>query len=115
MAIHLEEDILEQDFSVLTSLGFGSFGEVKLASHLPTNTQVAVKVLEKNPGEVCDNRPEVEILQSLEHRNTVWFFHVIDTVNLTYVVMEYVAGKDLEMFLENKETLMDDEPRPIFQ
>lgn len=115
MASHLEDGILEEDFRILTSVGFGSFGEVKLACHLPTNTQVAVKVLEKNPDAVCDNSSEVEILQSLEHRNIVRFFHAIDTVNMTYVVMEYVPGKDLEMLLRNVAYLTEDEARPIFQ
>ena len=115
MTSHLEEDILDQDFRILTSLGFGSFGEVKLACHLPTNTQVAVKVLEKNTDAETDSTSEVEILQSLEHRNIVRFFHAIDTVNMTYVVMEYVPGQDLKMFLEDTDSLMENEARPILQ
>ncbi|XP_051056510.1 sperm motility kinase-like [Phodopus roborovskii] len=115
MVRHLEEEILHQDFRILKSLDFGSFGVVKLACHLPTNTQVAVKVLEKNPTAVADNTSEVEILQSLEHRNIVRFFHAIDTVNMTYVVMEYVPGKNLEMFLRKVAYLTEDEARPIFQ
>ncbi|XP_015846268.3 putative sperm motility kinase W [Peromyscus maniculatus bairdii] len=115
MASPLEENILEKDFRILTSLGSGGFGEVKLACHLPTHTQVAVKVLEKRKNSLADINTEVEILQSVEHRNTVNFFHVIDTSTITYLIMEYVSGTDLEVFLHERYFLEEDEARPIFQ
>ncbi|XP_040597015.1 putative sperm motility kinase W [Mesocricetus auratus] len=115
MASHMEEDILEKYFKMLLSLGCGSFGEVMLACHLPTHTQVAVKVLEKNTNSVADISTEVNILQSVEHRNIVRFFHMIDTVTTTYVIMEYVAGVDLESYLRALGCLMEDEARPIFR
>ncbi|XP_040596880.1 sperm motility kinase Z-like [Mesocricetus auratus] len=62
-----------------------------------------------------DINSEVRILQSLEHRNIVRFYHVINTLEKTYVVMEYVAGNHLEMFLRDKTYLKEEEARPIFQ
>ncbi|XP_052600795.1 putative sperm motility kinase W [Peromyscus californicus insignis] len=115
MASPLEENILEKDFRILTSLGSGGFGEVKLACHLPTHTQVAVKVLEKKKISLAHINTEVEILQSVEHRNIVHFFHVIDTSTITYLIMEYVSGKDLDVFLQERDFLEEDEARPIFQ
>ncbi|XP_059137391.1 sperm motility kinase X-like [Peromyscus eremicus] len=115
MARPLEENILEKDFRILTSLASGGFGEVKLACHLPTHTQVAVKVLEKKKNSLTDINTEVEILQSVEHRNIVHFFHVVDTSSTTYLIMEYVSGKDLDMFLGDRDFLKEDEVRPIFQ
>ncbi|XP_052610684.1 putative sperm motility kinase W [Peromyscus californicus insignis] len=115
MGSHMEEDILEKDFRMLTSLGCGSFGEVKLACHLPTHTRVAVKVLEKNTNSVADISTEVNILQSLEHRNIVRFFDMIDTLSTTYVIMEYVAGEDLESCLRALGCLKEEEARGIFR
>ncbi|XP_040588502.1 sperm motility kinase-like [Mesocricetus auratus] len=115
MSIALEQDILEQDFRILKSIGSGTYGEVKLACHLPTHTEVAVKVLKKKDKSLAHTHSEVEILQSLEHRNIVRFFHVIYTLKKTYVVMEYVAGKDLEIFLRDVDHLQEEEARPIFQ
>ncbi|XP_040585597.1 putative sperm motility kinase W [Mesocricetus auratus] len=112
---HFDEDIIENDFIISTSLGFGSFGEVKLACHLPTNTQVAVKVLEKNHNAVSGIQSEVQILQSLEHRNIVRFFHIIDTQKMSYVFMEYVPGKDLQMLLKTIGYLKEEDARSIFQ
>ncbi|XP_052610786.1 putative sperm motility kinase W [Peromyscus californicus insignis] len=100
---------------MLTSLGCGSFGEVKLACHLPTHTRVAVKVLEKNTNSVADISTEVNILQSLEHRNIVRFFDMIDTLSTTYVIMEYVAGEDLESCLRARGCLKEEEARGIFR
>ncbi|XP_040597042.1 sperm motility kinase-like [Mesocricetus auratus] len=103
------------DFKFLTSLGCGGFAEVKLACHLPTSTQVAVKVLKKNHNGMNDINSEVQILQFLEHRNIVRYYHVINTMTKTYLVMEYVAGDDLEIFLRDKTYLKEEEARPIFQ
>uniref|UniRef100_A0A8C8UGI9 non-specific serine/threonine protein kinase n=1 Tax=Peromyscus maniculatus bairdii TaxID=230844 RepID=A0A8C8UGI9_PERMB len=111
----LDKNILEKDFRILTSLASGGFGKVKLACHLPTHTQVAVKVLKKKKNSLADINTEVEILQSVEHRNIVNFFHVIDTSSTTYLIMEYVSGKDLDMFLGDRDFLKEDETRPIFQ
>ncbi|XP_059137390.1 putative sperm motility kinase W [Peromyscus eremicus] len=115
MASPSEENILEKDFRILTSLGSGGYGEVKLACHLPTHTQVAVKVLEKKKNSLARINTEVEILQSVEHRNIVHFFHVIDTSSTTFVIMEYIAGKNLEYLIRERDFLKEDEVRPIFQ
>ncbi|XP_027289789.1 sperm motility kinase-like [Cricetulus griseus] len=115
MAGPLEDYILENDFRILKSLGCGTFGEVRLACHLPTNTQVAVKMIAKKQNSLAHNVPEVEILQFLEHRNIVRFFHSIETLQIFYVVMEYVEGQDLEMFIRDIDYLKEEEARPIFQ
>lgn len=115
MAGHTEVNILEKDFRILLSLGSGSYGEVKLACHLPTGTRVAVKVLDKNINSVADITLEVELLQSLEHRNIVRFFHMIDTLTASYIIMEYVAGEDLESCLRSLGCMKEEEARPIFQ
>ena len=115
MASPMEENILEKDFRMLLSLGCGSFGEVKLACHLPTRIRVAVKVLEKNINSMADITSKLELLQSLEHRNIVRFFHMIDTLTTTYVIMEYVPGEDLEKYLRALGCLKEEEARPVFQ
>ena len=67
MASHWEEDILEKDFKILTSVGCGSFKEVMLAKHLPTYTQMAVKAFQKAHHTVADIRSEVTIHKSFQH------------------------------------------------
>ncbi|KAM7318563.1 hypothetical protein ACRRTK_021675 [Alexandromys fortis] len=115
MASSWDEDILDKDFKILKPLRVGSFGEVKLACHIPTKTQVAVKILSKKSNSLGEMNSEVKILQTLEHSNIIHFFHVIDTQSTTYIIMEYVAGKDLHMFLSEVRCLKEQEARPIFQ
>ncbi|KAL1764071.1 sperm motility kinase W, partial [Sigmodon hispidus] len=114
MVSYMDEDVLQKDFKILTSLGCGAFAEVNLACHLPTQTQVAIKVLEKDTNSVADINTEVNIFQSLEHRNIVQFFHMIDTLTTTYVIMEYVPGEDLKSCLRALGCLQEEEARLIF-
>ncbi|XP_057607360.1 sperm motility kinase-like [Chionomys nivalis] len=113
MASPQEEDILKKNYKFLSSLGCGAFGEVILAQHLPTKTQVAIKVLEKeyNDEEYIDS--EVAIHKSLHHRNIIQFFHAINTLRTTYLVMEYLEGKDLVMLINEVGCLTEEEARPI--
>ncbi|KAM7318870.1 hypothetical protein ACRRTK_021982 [Alexandromys fortis] len=115
MASPWDEDILDKDFKILTTLGVGSFGEVKLACHIPTKTEVAIKILSKKSNAPNEMNSEAKILQTLEHSNIIQFFHVIDTKSKTYIITEYVAGKDLWMFLREVRCLKEQEARPIFQ
>ncbi|XP_057650306.1 sperm motility kinase-like [Chionomys nivalis] len=115
MASPWDDNILDKDFKILTPLGVGSFGEVKLACHIPTKTQVAVKILSKKCNTLDEIKSEVKILETLEHSNIIHFFHVVDTQSKTYIIMEYVAGKDLQMFLSEVGCLKEQEARPIFQ
>ncbi|KAM7318871.1 hypothetical protein ACRRTK_021984 [Alexandromys fortis] len=115
MASPWDEDILDKDFKILKPLGAGSFGEVKLACHIPTNSHVAIKILSKKSNALNEMNSEVQILQTLEHSNIIHFFHVIDTQSRTYIITEYVAGKDLRKFLREVKRLKEQEARPIFQ
>ncbi|XP_013206481.1 LOW QUALITY PROTEIN: sperm motility kinase-like, partial [Microtus ochrogaster] len=115
MASPWDEDILDKDFKILTPLGVGTFREVKLACHLPTKAQVAVKILSKKSNSLGEMNSEVKILQTLEHRNIILFFHVVDTLSRTYIITEYVAGRDLQIFLSEVGCLKKQEARPIFQ
>ncbi|KAK7828501.1 hypothetical protein U0070_009010 [Myodes glareolus] len=115
MAVSSDPNILQKDFRILTPLAAGSFGEVKLACHIPTKTTVAVKILRKKSNILGEINSEAKILQSLEHSNIIKFFHIIDTWSRTYIVMEYVAGKDLKVFISEVRHLKEQEARPIFQ
>ncbi|XP_075835267.1 sperm motility kinase-like [Microtus pennsylvanicus] len=114
MASPREEDILKKNYKFLSSLGCGAFGEVILAQHLPTKTQVAIKVLEKEYNEEEYINSEVAIHKSLHHRNIIQFFHAINTLRTTYLVMEYLEGKDLVTLIDEVGCLTEEEARPIF-
>ncbi|KAM7318536.1 hypothetical protein ACRRTK_021648 [Alexandromys fortis] len=114
MASPREEDILKKNYKFLSSLGCGAFGEVILAQHLPTKTRMAIKVLEKEYNDEEYINSEVAIHKSLHHRNIIQFFHAINTLRTTYLVMEYLEGKDLAMLINEVGCLTEEQARPIF-
>ncbi|XP_057616814.1 sperm motility kinase Z-like [Chionomys nivalis] len=76
-------------------------------------TQVAIKVLEKEYNDVEYIDSEVAIHKSLHHRNIIQFFHAINTLRTTYLVMDYLEGKDLVMLINEVGCLTEEEARPI--
>ena len=62
------------------TLGEGTFGKVKLGTHLPTNQKVAIKILEKSKitgkDDIERTMREMKILKSLNHMNIIKIFEV---------------------------------------
>lgn len=109
-----EEVTLTDHYMILRTLGKGSFAEVKLACHLHTGVWVAVKVLER--GEKNDSviMTEIDIIKSLDHPNIIKLFHVIESRERTYMVMEHAAGGDLVSHIEKVGCLQEEETHRIF-
>lgn len=80
-------------------LGQGTFGLVRLGTHIQTGEKVAIKILEKN--RILENSDktrverEIKILKSLHHKNIARLYSVIQTSTSIYLVMEYAEGSEL--------------------
>ena len=95
----LEPEPKIQDVKIKKEIGSGSFGRVYLASHLKTNVDYAIKVIDKRNKTNIDGRPyfrrEIEIMYKIRHPNCVRLFGNFEDENYCYFIMEYVPGGNL--------------------
>ncbi|KAM8816794.1 serine/threonine-protein kinase MARK1 isoform 4-T4 [Rhynchonycteris naso] len=83
------------NYRLQKTIGKGNFAKVKLARHVLTGREVAVKIIDKtqlNPTSLQKLFREVRIMKILNHPNIVKLFEVIETEKTLYLVMEYASG-----------------------
>ena len=90
-----------------TLLGAGMFGKVYLAhSKDSSNIKYAVKVLQKKRIEMTQMnmlREELETLCELDHPYITTYVESFEDQKYLYIVMEYCQGKEMFLYLEEKE------------
>ncbi|CAF0810215.1 unnamed protein product, partial [Didymodactylos carnosus] len=89
-------------YRFIKTIGKGNFAKVKLAKHIPTGKEVAIKIIDKtqlNPTSLQKLFREVKIMKGLDHPNIVKLFEVIETEKTLYLVMEYASGGKNVRFL----------------
>lgn len=122
---------------LLKTIGKGNFAKVKLAKHLPTGKEVAIKIIDKtqlNPSSlqkvyayqsnyiksncfyVCIQLfREVRIMKMLDHPNIVKLYQVIETEKTLYLVMEYASGGEVFDYLVAHGRMKEKEARAKFR
>ena len=95
----LEPEPRIQDFKIKKEIGSGSFGRVYLASHIKTNVDYAIKVIDKRNKTNIEGKPyfrrEIEIMYKIRHPNCVRLFGNFEDENYCYFIMEYIPGGNL--------------------
>ncbi|KAK6632123.1 Map microtubule affinity-regulating kinase [Polyplax serrata] len=105
-------------YKLLKTIGKGNFAKVKLAKHVPTGKEVAIKIIDKtqlNPVSLQKLFREVRIMKMLDHPNIVKLFQVIETEKTLYLVMEYASGGEVFDYLVMHGRMKEKEARAKFR
>ncbi|XP_019165275.1 PREDICTED: serine/threonine-protein kinase tricorner [Ipomoea nil] len=103
------------DFELLTMIGKGAFGEVRICREKTTDHVYAMKKLKKSEmlrrGQVEHVKAERNLLAEVDSNCIVKLYCSFQDQEYLYLVMEYLPGGDMMTLLMRKDTLTEDEAR----
>ena len=106
------------NYKIEETIGEGTYGKVKLATHIKLNEKVAIKIINKkkliNKGDHERIKNEFQIITKLNHPNILKAFEVFEDEINYYIVMERPAIGDLFNYICSKGRLSMDETSFIF-
>ncbi|GAB4830548.1 hypothetical protein Ancab_020312 [Ancistrocladus abbreviatus] len=103
------------DFDLLTMIGKGAFGEVRVCREKTTGHVYAMKKLKKSEmlrrGQVEHVKAERNLLAEVDSNCIVKLYCSFQDEEYLYLIMEYLPGGDMMTLLMRKDTLTEDEAR----
>ncbi|RDX94041.1 Serine/threonine-protein kinase CBK1 [Mucuna pruriens] len=103
------------DFELLTMIGKGAFGEVKVCREKTSGHVYAMKKLKKSEmlrrGQVEHVKAERNLLAEVDSNCIVKLYCSFQDDEYLYLIMEYLPGGDMMTLLMRKDTLTEDEAR----
>ncbi|KAG4396341.1 hypothetical protein AAZX31_19G151900 [Glycine max] len=103
------------DFELLTMIGKGAFGEVRVCREKTTDHVYAMKKLKKSEmlrrGQVEHVRAERNLLAEVDNNCIVKLYCSFQDDEYLYLIMEYLPGGDMMTLLMRKDILTEDETR----
>ncbi|XP_029123214.1 uncharacterized protein [Elaeis guineensis] len=103
------------DFELLTMIGKGAFGEVRVCSEKTTGNVYAMKKLKKSEmlrrGQVEHVKAERNLLAEVDSNCIVKLYCSFQDNEYLYLIMEYLPGGDMMTLLMRKDILTEDEAR----
>ncbi|KAI8891349.1 Pkinase-domain-containing protein [Backusella circina FSU 941] len=106
------------NYNIISTIGTGSFGKVKLAVHSITGQKVALKIINRKKIITMDMggrvKREIQYLKLLRHPHIIKLYEVITTPTDIIMVIEY-AGRELFNYIVEKGRMAEDDARRFFQ
>ncbi|KAM7513007.1 hypothetical protein LguiB_011882 [Lonicera macranthoides] len=103
--------ICVDDFELLTIIGRGAFGEVRLCREKKSGDIYAMKKLKKSEmlsrGQVEHVRAERNLLAEVASHFIVKLYYSFQDAEFLYLIMEYLPGGDMMTLLMREETLTE--------
>uniref|UniRef100_A0A5F9C846 Maternal embryonic leucine zipper kinase n=1 Tax=Oryctolagus cuniculus TaxID=9986 RepID=A0A5F9C846_RABIT len=90
-------DELLKYYELYETIGTGGFAKVKLACHILTGEMVAIKIMDKNAlgSDLPRVKTEIDALKNLRHQHICQLYHVLETANKIFMVLE--GNKDYHL------------------
>lgn len=108
---------ITKHYELKQTIGSGGFAKVKLAIHQLTGEKVAIKVMNKK--ELGSDLPrvqrEIDAMKNLTQQHVCQLYHVIQTDEYIFMVMEYAPGGELFDYIVAKDKLKEEEARGFFR
>ncbi|XP_059869366.1 maternal embryonic leucine zipper kinase isoform X1 [Delphinus delphis] len=110
-------DELLKYYELYETVGTGGFAKVKLAFHILTGELVAIKIMDKNAlgSDLPRVKTEIDALKNLRHQHICQLYHVIETANKIFMVLEYCPGGELFDYIISQDRLSEEETRVVFR
>uniref|UniRef100_A0A8L0DRB6 non-specific serine/threonine protein kinase n=1 Tax=Oncorhynchus mykiss TaxID=8022 RepID=A0A8L0DRB6_ONCMY len=103
------------NYRLLKTIGKGNFAKVKLARHILTGREVAIKIIDKTQL----NPTSLQKVKEKPVLSPYWTlhipFHVIETEKTLYLVMEYASGGEVFDYLVAHGRMKEKEARAKFR
>ncbi|XP_053910409.1 maternal embryonic leucine zipper kinase isoform X2 [Cuculus canorus] len=110
------EEILKY-YEIHETIGRGGFAKVKCGRHRLTGEQVAIKIMDKLA--LGDDLPrvkvEIDAMKNLSHQHICQLYHVMETSQKIFMVLEYCPGGELFDYIISKDRLSEEEARVFFR
>ncbi|KAL5559475.1 hypothetical protein UlMin_035686, partial [Ulmus minor] len=107
--------ICVDDFELLTIIGRGAFGEVRLCREKKSGNIYAMKKLKKSEmlkrGQVEHVKAERNLLAEVASHCIVKLYYSFQDAEYLYLIMEYLPGGDMMTLLMREDTLSEDVAR----
>lgn len=107
--------VTKEDFEVLTIIGRGAFGEVRVCRHMGNKKVYAMKIMKKSEmlkkNQVAHIRAEKNILALADNPWVVSLDFSFQDEKYLYLVMEYLQGGDLMTVLMKLDVLTEHQTR----
>ncbi|XP_069737208.1 maternal embryonic leucine zipper kinase [Phaenicophaeus curvirostris] len=116
MGIDDYEEILKY-YEIHETIGTGGFAKVKCGQHRLTGEQVAIKVMDKLAlgDDVHRVKLEIDAMKNLSHQHICQLYHVMETSQKIFIVLEYCPGGELFDYIVSKDRLSEEEARVFFR
>ncbi|XP_054113781.2 maternal embryonic leucine zipper kinase isoform X3 [Callithrix jacchus] len=110
-------DELLKYYELHETIGTGGFAKVKLACHILTGEMVAIKIMDKNTlgSDLPRIKTEIDALKNLRHQHICQLYHVLETANKIFMVLEYCPGGELFDYIISQDHLSEEETRVVFR